>query len=121
YNRKYLSLGTRGRRARFFLTKSCSSASAKNFSRRELRHSERRKNSQSPPPHRCIAMMDRRATSSGLFYERKRGFKVRTVPTDCVRSFLWVDLFPMSLHIHTDQRPRVDRLFLMISPSQTRR
>jgi hypothetical protein len=44
----------------------------------------------------------RRATRSCLFYERERGLKVRTVPADCVWSFLCVDFFPMSLCIHTD-------------------
>jgi hypothetical protein len=48
-----------------------------------------------------------RATSSRLFYKRKRRFKVRTVPTDCVRSFFSVDVFLMSLYIHIDQRPHV--------------
>src|ERR1019366_4571166 len=40
-----------------------------------------------------------------LLYECKGGLKVRTVPADCVRGFLSVDLFPMGLNIHTDERP----------------
>lgn len=49
-----------------------------------------------------------RATSSRLFYERKRSFKVRTVPADCVRGFLCVDLFPISLRIHCGHAPTLD-------------
>jgi len=43
-----------------------------------------------------------RSTRSRLLYQSERGFKVRAVPADCVRSFLCVDLFPMGLCIHTD-------------------
>jgi len=46
-----------------------------------------------------------REVASGTFDELQRGLKVRSVPTDCVWSFLRVDLFPMSLCIHTDQPP----------------
>ena len=43
-------------------------------------------------------------TTSRLLYQGERGFKVRTVPIDCVRSFLCVDLLPMGLCIHIDER-----------------
>ena len=59
-----------------------------------------------------------RASRSCLFYERKGRLKVWAVPADFARSFLCVDLFPMSLYVHTDQRICIEVLS-MISESQT--
>jgi len=61
-----------------------------------------------------------RATNSRLLYQSERGFKVRTVPADCVAGFLCVDFFPMDLCFHTRHHPCIGRLSLMIGPSQTR-
>jgi len=58
-----------------------------------------------------------RATSSRPLYQSERSLKVRTVPADCVRGFLCVDLLPVGLRVHTDQCPRVMDSSLMIGPS----
>jgi hypothetical protein len=42
----------------------------------------------------------RRVLGRCTFYEFKRGFKVRTVPTDRVRGLLAIDILPMALCIH---------------------
>jgi hypothetical protein len=58
-----------------------------------------------------------RASRSRLFYKPERCLKVRTVPTDCVRGFLCVDLLPVGLCVHTDQCPRVTDFSSMIGLS----
>ena len=68
----------------------------------------------SPPP---TSMTEAEQSRSRLFYQRERSLKVRTVPADCVRGFLCVDLLPMGLCVHTDQCPRVMDSCLVIGPS----
>jgi hypothetical protein len=61
-----------------------------------------------------------RASRSRLFDKRKGRFKVWAIPAHCLWSFLCVNLFPMSLYVHPDQRHFIDEIVSMISESQNR-
>src|SRR5580704_2067658 len=61
-----------------------------------------------------------RASRGRLFDKRKGRLKVWAIPAHCLWSFLCVNLFPMSLHVHTDQRIFIDEVLSMISESQNR-
>ncbi len=60
-----------------------------------------------------------RATSRRLFHKRKRGLKVRAVPTDCVRSFRCRS-FPNEFVDSYASTPRLIDPLLIISQSQER-